>query len=67
VGALIRRTASVVWHEDRLEPHPHNAEQCGAKDGDWVRIASRAGEQAQIEARKPAILRSIGVVFASVA
>ena len=30
-----------VWHEeDRLEIHPHDAEQRGVKDGDWVRIAS---------------------------
>jgi len=37
----------VVWHEeDRLEINPHDAEQRGVKDGDWVRIASRAGETA---------------------
>ena len=37
----------MVWHEeDRLEIHPHDAEQRGVKDGDWVRIASRAGETA---------------------
>jgi NADH:ubiquinone oxidoreductase subunit F (NADH-binding) len=47
VGAQTRRTANVVWHEeDRLEIHPHDAEQRGVKDGDWVRIASRAGETA---------------------
>src|SRR5262245_22798511 len=47
VGAQTRRTANVVWHEeDRLEMHPHDAEQRGVKDGDWVRIASRAGETA---------------------
>jgi formate dehydrogenase major subunit len=47
VGAQTRRTANVVWHaEDRLEIHPHDAEQRGIKDGDWVRIASRAGETA---------------------
>jgi formate dehydrogenase major subunit len=45
VGAQTRRTANVVWHEeDRLEIHPHDAEQRGVKDGDWVRLASRAGE-----------------------
>ena len=47
VGAQTRRTANVVWHEeDRLEIHPHDAEQRGIKDGDWVRLASRAGETA---------------------
>jgi formate dehydrogenase major subunit len=45
VGAQTRRTDNVVWHaEDRLEIHPHDAEQRGVKDGDWVKIASRAGE-----------------------
>jgi formate dehydrogenase major subunit len=45
VGAQTRRTANVAWHhEDRLEIHPHDAEQRGIRDGDWVRIASRAGE-----------------------
>jgi formate dehydrogenase major subunit len=45
VGAQTRRTANVVWHEeDRLEIHPHDAEQRGVNDGDWVKVASRAGE-----------------------
>ena len=45
VGAQTRRTANVVWHEeDRLEMHPHDAEQRGIRDGDWVKLASRAGE-----------------------
>ncbi len=45
VGAQTRRTANVVWHEeDRLEIHPHDAEQRGVRDGDWVKVASRAGE-----------------------
>ena len=45
VGAQTRRTDNVVWHhEDRLEIHPHDAEQRGIRDGDWVRLASRAGE-----------------------
>jgi len=45
VGAQTRRTDNVVWHaEDRLEIHPHDAEQRGVKDGDWVKVASRAGE-----------------------
>ncbi len=47
VGAQTRRTANVAWHkEDRLEIHPHDAEQRGIRDGDWVRLASRAGETA---------------------
>ena len=45
VGAQTRRTDNVVWHaEDRLEIHPHDAEQRGVRDGDWVRLTSRAGE-----------------------
>ena len=45
VGAQTRRTENVVWHEeDRLEIHPHDAEYRGIGDGDWVRLASRAGE-----------------------
>jgi formate dehydrogenase major subunit len=45
VGVQTRRTANTVWHaEDVLEIHPHDAEQRGVKDGDWVRLASREGE-----------------------
>ncbi|GAA7762519.1 MAG: formate dehydrogenase subunit alpha [Burkholderiaceae bacterium] len=45
VGAQTRRTHNVHWHdEDRLEIHPHDAEERGIKDGDWVGIQSRAGE-----------------------
>jgi formate dehydrogenase major subunit len=45
VGAQTRRTANVVWHaEDVLEIHPHDAEQRGIRDGDWVKLASRSGE-----------------------
>ena len=45
VGAQTRRTANVVWHsEDVLEIHPHDAEERGVADGDWVRLGSRAGE-----------------------
>jgi formate dehydrogenase major subunit len=45
VGAQTRRTANVDWHdEDRLEIHPHDAEDRGIKDGDWVGVVSRAGE-----------------------
>ena len=47
VGAQTRRTDNVVWHEeDRLEINPHDAEQRGVKDGDWVTVRSRAGETA---------------------
>lgn len=45
VGAQTRRTENVAWHaEDRLEIHPHDAEDRGLKTGDWVGIKSRAGE-----------------------
>jgi formate dehydrogenase major subunit len=45
VGAQTRRTDNNRWHsEDRLEIHPHDAEERGIKDGDWVGIQSRAGE-----------------------
>ncbi|MEQ8700319.1 MAG: formate dehydrogenase subunit alpha, partial [Bauldia litoralis] len=45
VGAQTRRTANAAWHqEDRLEIHPHDAEQRGIVEGDWVKLASRTGE-----------------------
>ena len=45
VGAQTRRTANSSWHpEDVLEIHPHDAEDRGIRDGDWVRVKSRAGE-----------------------
>jgi formate dehydrogenase major subunit len=45
VGAQTRRTQNVVWHsEDLLEIHPDDAEFRGIKEGDWVGLASRAGE-----------------------
>jgi formate dehydrogenase major subunit len=45
VGAQTRRTENTVWHEeDRLEIHPHDAEERGIRDGDVVRLASRTGE-----------------------
>ena len=45
VGAQTRRTANTAWHpEDLLELHPHDAENRGIRDGDWARLASRAGE-----------------------
>ena len=47
VGAQTRRTENTVWHkEDRLEIHPHDAEQRGIIDGDWVTVVSRAGDTA---------------------
>ncbi len=45
VGAQTRRTENVAWHsEDRLEIHPHDAEERGINEGDWAGIASLAGE-----------------------
>ncbi|HWK96844.1 MAG TPA: formate dehydrogenase subunit alpha [Pseudolabrys sp.] len=45
VGAQTRRTDNSMWHaEDVLEIHPHDAEQRGVREGDWVRLASRSGE-----------------------
>ncbi len=45
VGAQTRRTENVRWHsEDRLEIHPHDAEERGIHDGDWVGIESRSGQ-----------------------
>ncbi|HTW38984.1 MAG TPA: formate dehydrogenase subunit alpha [Steroidobacteraceae bacterium] len=45
VGAQTRRTQNVVWHhEDVLEIHPHDAEERGVRDGDWVGIMSRTGD-----------------------
>jgi formate dehydrogenase major subunit len=47
VGAQTRRTANVAWHkEDRLEIHPHDAEQRGVRDGDFVKVQSRSGATA---------------------
>jgi len=44
VGAQTRRTENVAWHkEDLLEIHPHDAEQRGIRDGDWVKLQSRVG------------------------
>jgi len=44
VGAQTRRTENVQWHaEDRIELHPHDAQERGIVDGDWVGIESRAG------------------------
>jgi formate dehydrogenase major subunit len=45
VGAQTRRTENVAWHhEDLIEIHPHDAEDRGIAEGDWVGISSRAGQ-----------------------
>ncbi|MBS0591325.1 MAG: formate dehydrogenase subunit alpha, partial [Proteobacteria bacterium] len=55
VGAQTRRTQNNLWHgEDQLEIHPHDAQDRGVADGDWVGIRSRAGQtvlRAKISAR----------------
>jgi formate dehydrogenase major subunit len=44
VGAQTRRTGNSAWHaEDILDIHPHDAEERGIAEGDWVGIASRVG------------------------
>ena len=44
VGAQTRRTENVQWHsEDRLEIHPHDAEERNIKENGLVSIESRAG------------------------
>jgi len=45
VGAQTRRTENVQFYgEDVLEIHPHDAEERGIREGDWVGIQSRAGD-----------------------
>jgi formate dehydrogenase major subunit len=45
VGAQTRRTENVHFYgEDILEIHPHDAEERGIVEGNWVGIQSRAGE-----------------------
>ncbi len=45
VGSQTRRTRNQLWHdEDVLEIHPHDAEERGISDGDWLGITSRAGD-----------------------
>jgi len=45
VGAQTRRTENVVWYpEELIEIHPHDAEERGIVDNDWVGITSRAGD-----------------------
>lgn len=59
VGAQTRRTQNVVWHdEDRLEIHPHDADERGIAQDDWVGIASRAGDtvlRAEVTDRKSVV------------
>ena len=61
VGAQTRRTKNSSWHEeDMLEIHPHDAEERGVSEGDWVGIASRVGDtvlRAQLTERvKPGVV-----------
>jgi len=62
VGAQTRRTPNVAWHdEDLLEIHPHDAEDRGIRDGDFVVLASRVGQtkiRAKLADRMP-----LGVVY----
>jgi len=45
VGTQTRRTGNNAWYkEDLLEIHPHDAAERNIRDGDWVGVASRAGE-----------------------
>ena len=45
VGAQTRRTENVQWHsEDRLEIHPHDAQERGINQDAWVGIESRSGQ-----------------------
>ena len=45
VGAQTRRTKNSSWHEeDVLEIHPHDAEERGISEGDWLGITSRVGD-----------------------
>lgn len=45
VGAQTRRTKNSTWHsEDLVEIHPHDAEERGILENDWVGISSRAGD-----------------------
>jgi formate dehydrogenase major subunit len=45
VGAQTRRTENVQFYaEDLLEIHPHDADERGIADGDWIGVESRAGD-----------------------
>jgi formate dehydrogenase major subunit len=57
VGQQTRRTENSRWHaEDVLEIHPHDAEERGIAEGDFVSIGSRMGAttlRAEISERMP--------------
>jgi formate dehydrogenase major subunit len=57
VGQQTRRTENSRWHpEDLIEIHPHDAEERGIGEGDFVSIGSRMGAttlRAQISERMP--------------
>ena len=70
VGAQTRRTDNNLWHdEDRLDIHPHDAQERGIKDNDWVGIESRAGRtvlRARVsEAMQAGVVVNFGVAHAS--
>ena len=45
VGAQTRRTKNNAWHdEDLIEIHPHDAEERGINEREWVGINSRSGD-----------------------
>ncbi|WNC71570.1 formate dehydrogenase subunit alpha [Thalassotalea psychrophila] len=45
VGAQTRRTDNQIWHDkDVLEIHPHDAQERGIVDGDYLGINSRSGD-----------------------
>jgi formate dehydrogenase major subunit len=47
VGAQTRRTGNMAWHDkDVLEIHPQDAEDRGVREGDLVKLQSRAGAMA---------------------
>lgn len=56
-GTQTRRTANTLWHgEDRLDIHPHDAEERGIQNGDLVGLESRTGRtvlRAEISPRMP--------------
>ena len=62
VGAQTRRTANVAWHAEDRSRSIRTMPRCAASsDGDWVGIASRAGETV-LRARSPSASQP-GVVY----
>jgi formate dehydrogenase major subunit len=62
VGAQTRRTENSRWHHaDVLEIHPHDAEERGVRDGDWISLTSRVGETRLQAAVTPTV--QPGVVY----